>query len=387
MDIYSFQTAHKIVAGRHSLNELHKQLDGFPSAQSAYILTSKFIKDLGFLDVITKQLEQAGIRSDWNMDVDIEPSADNIRHVFDHFKRGTYDLIIGIGGGSVLDAAKVLSVMPTNPMSVEEMIKPNRISNPGLPTILIPTTAGTGSEVTPNAIVTFPEQELKIGIVSRYLLPDLVILDPVLTVSMPKLVTASTGMDALTHALESYISNKANPLSDMFALESMRLISKHIVAAYERPEDLDAREGMLIGSAYGGMALTSAGTAAVHAMAYPLGGKYNIPHGIANSMLLSHVMRFNLDAIERKLANVARAMNLSAHTNLQNEQQDAQLVIKQIEEWTAILDIPQDLSSFNVQKEDVHELSIAASQVTRLMNNNPKQMAVSDIEKVYLQLL
>lgn len=199
-------------------------------------------------------------------------------------------MLIGIGGGSVLDGVKLLSVMRTNDSSIRDMLGVNLVTKLGLPTILIPTTSGTGSEVTANAIVTIPEDELKVGVVSEYLLPALAVLDPELTISLPPKLTASTGMDAFTHAFESFISNKANPISDVFAAEAMRMIASSLVDAYENGYSLEARESMLLGSMYGGMALSSSGTAAVHALAYPLGGKFGIPHGVANAMLLPHVI-------------------------------------------------------------------------------------------------
>ncbi|MBQ4841076.1 iron-containing alcohol dehydrogenase [Bacillus safensis] len=383
---YHFQTASHIVSGAGSLDLLGEKLDslGLSRLTSIFILTQPSIVSLGYADHIKRELAKKGIASEISTEIKPEPTEENIEDVFHTFLRGEHDAIIGIGGGSVLDAAKILAVLKTNDQPISALVGTNLVEKRGVPTILIPTTSGTGSEVTPNAIVTFPEKELKIGMVSPHLLPDLVILDPALTLNLPKSITAATGMDAFTHALESYISNKANPFSDMFALESMRLISGSIQEAYHHGENLKARENMLVGAMYGGMALTSAGTAAVHAMAYPLGGKYKISHGVANSMLLPHVTAFNADHIIGRLEHVARAIGLAgAHT----KQELAERVIHQIEEWTADLHIPQQLKAFGVSKEDVPALAQAASEVKRLMDNNPKPMSVSDIEQVYMKLL
>ncbi|MED5223470.1 iron-containing alcohol dehydrogenase [Bacillus safensis] len=383
---YHFQTASHIVSGAGSLDLLGEKLDslGLSRLTSFFILTQPSIVSLGYADHIKRELAKKGIASEISTEIKPEPTEENIEDVFHTFLRGEHDAIIGIGGGSVLDAAKILAVLKTNDQPISALVGTNLVEKRGVPTILIPTTSGTGSEVTPNAIVTFPEKELKIGMVSPHLLPDLVILDPALTLNLPKSITAATGMDAFTHALESYISNKANPFSDMFALESMRLISGSIQEAYHHGENLKARENMLVGAMYGGMALTSAGTAAVHAMAYPLGGKYKISHGVANSMLLPHVTAFNADHIIDRLEHVARAIGLAgAHT----KQELAERVIHQIEEWTADLHIPQQLKAFGVSKEDVPALAQAASEVKRLMDNNPKPMSVSDIEQVYMKLL
>lgn len=383
---YHFQTASHIVSGAGSLDLLGEKLDGLGLSRltSIFILTQPSIVSLGYADHIKRELAKKGIASEVSTEIKPEPTEENIEDVFHTFLRGEHDAIIGIGGGSVLDAAKILAVLKTNDQPVSALVGTNLVKKRGVPTILIPTTSGTGSEVTPNAIVTFPEKELKIGMVSPHLLPDLVILDPALTLNLPKSITAATGMDAFTHALESYISNKANPFSDMFALESMRLISGSIQEAYHHGDNMKARENMLVGAMYGGMALTSAGTAAVHAMAYPLGGKYKISHGVANSMLLPHVTAFNADHIIDRLEHVARAIGLAgAHT----KQELAEHVIRQIEEWTADLHIPQQLKAFGVSKEDVPALAQAASEVKRLMDNNPKPMSVSDIEQVYMKLL
>lgn len=385
-NLYNFQTADHIISGRNSIQSLkdYLHLTGV-NAKSILIVTQPPIKSLGFVDGIVSQLSSNGIKSDINTDILPEPTDSNIAAVFHSLNKKHYDILIGIGGGSVLDATKILSVLITNDRSISELLGTDLVEKPGIPTILIPTTSGTGSEVTPNAIVTLPDQELKVGIVSRHLLPNIVFIDPILTLGLPKDITASTGMDAFTHSLESFISNKANYISDMFALESIRLISSSIVEAYQNGSSIEAREKMLIGSMYGGMALTSAGTAAVHALAYPLGGKFNIPHGVANSMLLPHVMKFNMDAIVNRLYRVAEPMGI----NIQgySETEVAEKVISRISEWTKILEIPQDLQKYGIEEQDLQELSISASKVTRLLNNNPKTLRLEDIEKIYRKLL
>lgn len=383
MEQYSFQTARRIIAGCGSLERIVEHLQRLGPLTSVLLVSQPFLQSSGTLDEVTTLLKNGGIAVHVNTDVQPEPTIAQLDELYSAIAEVPCDAIIGIGGGSVLDVVKLLSVMRTNNLSIRDMLGTDLIPNPGIPTVLIPTTSGTGSEVTPNAIVTLPEEELKIGVVSRYLLPELVILDPLLTLGLPPEITASTGMDAYTHALESFISNKANRFSDMFALESIRNISGSLLQAYHHGDDRQAREAMLIGSMYGGMALTCAGTAAVHAMAYPIGGKFHVPHGVANSMLLPHVMEFNLDAIVERLAIVAGAMGLQTGAG---QQRDAERVIEQIRLWTQEMSIPQDLTLFGAAREDIPELSLAASQVTRLMNNNPKTMSLDDIGAVYAKL-
>ncbi|WP_079914699.1 iron-containing alcohol dehydrogenase [Paenibacillus sp. 32352] len=384
--LYQFQTADHIIAGRNSLQSVgeHLHLTGV-DVKSVLILTQPSIKSLGFVDALVSQLAAKGVTADVNTNILPEPTVENIEQVFAGMADKAYDVLIGFGGGSVLDSAKILAVLATNECSIRDLLGTDLVKKPGIPTILIPTTSGTGAEVTPNAIVTLPDEELKIGIVSKHMLPKVVFLDPMLTLGLPKPITAATGMDAFTHSLESFISNKANPISDMFALESIRLISSSIVEAYQNGTNVDAREKMLLGSMYGGMALTAAGTAAVHALAYPLGGKFKIAHGVANSMLLPHVMEFNMDAIEDRLYQVAEPMGIQVQ-GLTSSQAAAK-VVERIVDWTTVLEIPQDLSSFGVKPDDVPELAVSASKVTRLLNNNPKELSLQDMEAIYRKLL
>lgn len=381
---FMFQTSGSIVVGRNVIDQLIPRIKLLGEFRHAVIVTQPSIIKMGVIEQILGELKQAGISSRCITEVKPEPTVDNIRSVFSSISAEPVDLLIGIGGGSVLDAAKIFSVLLTNPVDVQSLIGTDLVSQSGIPMVLVPTTSGTGSEVTPNAIVSVPEEELKVGIISRHLLPKLVLIDPVLTISLPKSITAATGMDAFTHALESYISNKANPISDMFALESIRLIAESLVLAYHNGSDLEARGKMLLGSMYGGMALSAAGTAAVHALAYPLGGKFNISHGVANSMLLPHVMAFNQDAIADRLRNVAGAMGL--HVGKMGRTESSDMVIKQIFEWTSEMCIPQNLREFGISEGDVDDLAIAASKVTRLLTNNPKPMDLASIKTVYRKL-
>ncbi|RKL68108.1 alcohol dehydrogenase [Salipaludibacillus neizhouensis] len=382
----SFQTANRILLREGILNDLGEHLDMFDDVKQVLIVTADFMKDLDFMKSLENQLTKKDITYNIFDKVEAEPTIDHITSVTKELDNVNYDLIIGIGGGSVLDVTKLLSVLMKGNVELKNLVEGEKIKSKGIPMVLIPTTAGTGSEVTPNAIVTLPKEELKVGVVSSYLLPDLVLLDPNLTISLPPHITAATGMDAFTHSFESYISNKANPLSDMFAMESMRLISKSILKAYHNGGDIEARKDMLLASTYGGMALTSAGTAAVHALAYPLGGKFNISHGEANSMLLPHVTRENLDTIEERMSVIAREIGLTNDRNIE-QAEAAQLLIDEMVNWTKELNIPQDLRKFGVTDDDVHTLATAASKVKRLMDNNPKVLSIDVIESIYKKML
>ncbi|WP_159881915.1 iron-containing alcohol dehydrogenase [Paenibacillus puerhi] len=387
MAAYQFRTAGRVIAGVHVAEQAVDHIRELGTFRSVLVVSQPSIQRSGYLDTLAAMLVQSGLSCRIYADVQPEPTEEQLTGMHQQVVQGgSFDLIIGVGGGSVLDAVKLLAVMETNTMSIREMLGTGLIARAGLPTVMIPTTSGTGSEVTPNAIVTLPEEELKVAAVSPYLYPQLVLLDPVLTLTLPPAITAATGMDAFTHALESYISQKANPISDMFALESIRLIASSLSEAYHDGGSLQARERMLVGSMYGGMALSSSGTAAVHALAYPLGGKFKIAHGVANAMLLTHVMAYNLDAITGRLAEVAAAMKLpSAEEG--SDSQAAEGVIARIAEWTRELRIPQNLRDYGVGEADLEPLTAAASQVKRLLDNNPKPLDLDDIRRIYRQLM
>lgn len=384
---YHFQTVKHIVHGAGSLALLPEKLAllDVPVKRIA-LITQPVMEQNGVIGRVVEALAARDIEARIVRGVEPEPTIENVETVFrEQIAPFAPDAILSIGGGSVLDAAKLFAVRLTNEQPLRDWLGIDLIKRPGIPLVLVPTTAGTGSEVTPNAIVTLPDEELKVGIVSRHLLPQLVILDAELTFDLPKPITAATGIDAFVHSLESYISTKANPVSDMFAMESMRLIGANIVEAYQNGRSVKAREAMMLGSMYGGLALTAAGTAAVHALAYPLGGMFGITHGVANAMLLPHVMAFNKDAIVARLANVARALDISRHDDADETAADA--LIERLTEWTDVVQIPQDLRQFGVSESHLDALAEAASKVKRLLGNNPKPLSRADIKAIYLRLL
>jgi alcohol dehydrogenase class IV len=293
-------------------------------------------------------------------------------------KSERYELILGVGGGSSMDIASVASVMSTNPGRIQDYLGINLVKKPGIPTILIPTTAGTGAEVTPNAILTDVEAKLKKAIVSPYILPRVAIVDPLLSLSMPPPVTSSSGIDALTHAIESYTSNNATVLTDLFAKEAIMLIGRSLRTAV-------ARYDMSIGSLYAGIALANAGVTAVHALAYPLGGQFNVAHGIANGLLLPYVMEFNVLGDIPKFAQIAQLLGEKVEPLPLLEQ--AHRAANTVKAIYKDLKIPQSLTELKVPKEAIPGMAKAAMNVTRLMGNNPREMAVEDVERIYEEAL
>jgi alcohol dehydrogenase class IV len=314
-----------------------------------------------------------------------EPEYKQVLEVYERMKDKEIELIVAIGGGSVMDTAKILAVLSTNPDYAKDLLDASLIKNRGLLTIFVPTSAGTGSEATQNSIVVVPEKELKVGIVNPNFIPDYVVLDAELTIKLPPAVTAATGVDAFCHAIECLISKKANPFSNMYALEAIKLISENVRAAYENGENIKARENMLLAAFYGGLCIASSSTVAVHALSYPLGGKYRIPHGVSNAILLPHVMEFNADHALEKFKQVAISMNID--TDGKNDEEISKEVTDSIYKMIDDLKIPNNLKEYGIGENDLEILVEGAANVTRLLDNNPKPMTKEDIRKIYLKLV
>ena len=290
------------------------------------------------------------------------------------------DSVIGLGGGSAMDVAKLVAALLGAAQSVDEVIGVDLLKGRALPLACIPTTAGTGSEVTPIAILEDEQADLKKGVVSQYLVPDYAYLDPALTVSMPRGVTASTGIDALTHCIEAFANKFAHPLVDMFALEGIRLIVANIERACADGSDLEARAAMLRASYYGGLCLGPVNTAAVHALAYPLGGEFHVPHGVANSILLPHVLRFNLEAAPARYAEVAQAVGV-ARTG--NDLVDASAGVERIAEISQRIGIAPGMSSYGISSNAIPHMAAAAMTVQRLLMRNLREVTEEDAARIY----
>lgn len=295
------------------------------------------------------------------------------------------ELVIAVGGGSTIDVAKLISAILTNPEYETDITDTGRIRRASCPLYAVPTSAGTGAEATINAIVLIPEKKVKQGVVHPGFLPNKVFLDPELTKSLPSAITASTGLDAFCHCIETYISLKHTPFSRVYSSEGLRLIMRYLRRAYADPEDMEAREGMLLAAFYGGVAIRCSSTVAVHALSYPLGGAFHIPHGIANAMLLPHVMAFTMDALGSDLAALATAMGVSEPPS--SNAGLKRLLIDEIFRLTEELSIPKELSSFGVTIADLDFLTDSAAGVHRLLDQNPKSMSREDIRSVYEKLL
>ncbi|QQO08671.1 iron-containing alcohol dehydrogenase [Breznakiella homolactica] len=349
------------------------------------LFADKGVSDAGLLAVPISNIEKSGVPYTLLNDLPPEPTYVQAQKLVDQCKEIHADFIVAVGGGSVLDTAKLASVLMTDAYDVKALLDNPKLAEKFCKTLMIPTTSGTGSEATPNAIVAVPEKELKVGIVNERMIADYVILDAAMVKSMPRGIAAATGIDALAHAVECYTSNKANSFSDLFALEALKRILSSIEKACDDREALAEKESMQIASFYAGVAITSSGTTAVHALSYPLGGKYHIAHGVSNAILLAPVMRFNEPACRQRLAQ-AYDYCFGADPQLDTAAKSAAM-IGRIEEIVRHLDIPADLKQFGVTMDDLEPLVEAGMGVTRLLNNNMRPVTAQDARDIYRQVL
>ncbi len=312
--------------------------------------------------------------------IDREPDRALFNAVLEMARRENIEGVLGIGGGSAIDVAKLVAALAHNSQRVEDVFGIGLLSSRDLPLVCLPTTAGTGAEVSPNAILLDEADELKKGVISPHLVPDAAFIDPLLTVSVPPLVTAATGLDALTHCIEAFANNFAHPAVDVYALEGIRLISRSLLTAVQDGANLNARADLALGSLYGGLCLGPVNTAAVHALSYPLGGKFHIAHGISNAVLLPGVLRFNLSAAPKRYAEVAVALGVVRNGS---DSGTADRGIERLVELSRACGVPQRIADLGVPRSAIPEMARAAMKVTRLLKNNLRPLTEADAIQIY----
>jgi alcohol dehydrogenase class IV len=375
-----FRTTKRILFGAGSIEKIGQEAQ-ILKGKKALIITDPGIIKSGLLQTVEKSVRAVEISFAVFDGVEPDPKIEVTEKALELAKREGINLIIGLGGGSSLDIAKLTAVLVTNPGKIDRFLGIDLIPNPGVPLILVPTTAGTGSEVTPIAILSDTQEKLKKGVVSPYLFPEVAILDPKLTVGLPPSVTAFTGMDALTHAIESYISLNATDVTDILAFRAMELIAKNLRMAYAHGENLMVRSNMMEGSLLAGMAFANAGVAAVHAFAYPLGGEFHIAHGLANTLMLPYVLRYNIIGCPEKFSQMARAFG--EPTGGISELDAAEAAVKFIERLSDDLRVPRRLRDVGIPESAIHQMAESAMKVTRLLVNNPRKITLEDANAIY----
>ncbi|MFP4222975.1 MAG: iron-containing alcohol dehydrogenase [Phycisphaeraceae bacterium] len=379
-DILQFKMSGSLRFGAGALAQLPDELARFPEGPML-IVTDPGIVACGLLDTLRDTLAEVDRELAVFDQIEPDPSVETAAACAGAAKQAGAAVLIGFGGGSSIDMAKVAAVLATHGGSPLDYAGIGQVPEPGLPVVAVPTTAGTGSEVTPIAVLSDKAAHLKKGIVSDHLYPALALVDPELMAGLPPKVTAYTGMDALTHCIEAYTNRFSHPFIDAFAERGIRLIGRSIRRAWCDGSHLDARSEMAMGSLYGGLCLGSVNTAAVHALAYPLGGTFNIPHGLANTLLLPHVMAVNLVA---DLAKYARVAELLGEPVEGLSQRDAALAsVEAVRQLAADLGMDLRLREFGIEESDIPAMAEGAMKVTRLMNNNPRCLTEEDCAAIY----
>ncbi len=382
---YNIKMPHAVYGGENAIENITSILKSRQVRRVA-VFTDKGIEDSGLLSLPEEAVKAAGVDYYILDDLPPEPTYTAVQKLVDQFKVSGADMIVACGGGSVMDAAKLASVLVTEEYGIKELLEDPGRAQKCVPIILIPTTAGTGAEVTPNAIVAVPEKELKVGIVNENMIADYVILDARMIRNLPRKIAAATGVDALAHCIECFTSKKANPFSDVYALEGLDLILNNILDACNDPGAMEAKNKMQIAAYYGGLAITASGTTAVHALSYPLGGKYHIAHGVSNAILLAPVMRFNEPVCREKFAT---AYDRCVHTerSCSTVEEKSAYLLAWMERIVKDLDIPTNLKEFGVPDEDLEVLVEAGMQVQRLLVNNMREVTPADARALYQEIM
>ncbi|MCF7530067.1 iron-containing alcohol dehydrogenase [Neisseria lisongii] len=352
------------------------------NARKVLLITDPFLAKNGFADKIVSMLDTIGVECMVNSDVVAEPPLSVGEELVAFARKFQIDLVIGLGGGSAIDLAKLVAALAVQSGEVREYLNlsgSKTLEDKSLPKIMIPTTSGTGSEVTNISVLSLDDS--KDVVAHDALLSEIVIVDPELTVSVPPAVTAATGIDALTHAIESYVSVQASPVSEALSLQAIRLISRALPQAYDCGSDQQARTDMSYGSYLAGLAFFNAGCAAVHALAYPLGGQFHVAHGDSNAVLLPYVMSYIRSSCTEKMRDIYQAMGFDI-SGLTAEQA-SQKCIEALQNLVNRVNIPATLGSFGIPDEALSSLTQAATKQTRLLQRSPMPLSVSDIENIY----
>ena len=381
----SFNIPSSVIIGGGASAELLPQLRRL-GAKRVLVVTDAFMVKSGVVARLIAPLQEGGIETAVFDGVQPDPTVQNVRDGLALYRSSGAEAVVAIGGGSPLDAGKAISILTTNPEPLADYMGYHKIPKAGAPLLAIPTTAGTGSEVTKVAVITDTERDVKMMILDQHLLPVVALVDYELTLSMPAPLTAHVGVDTLTHGIEAYVSRKASEMTDPIALSCIRLAATHLVKAWEEPGNLAAREGMMLSATQGGMAFANSSVCLVHGMSRPLGLLFHIPHGLSNAMLLPAVTRFSLVGAEARYATVARTMGLCAADA--SDASAAASLVEGLEKLNARLEVPR-IRDFKGATLEVFEAALEKMASDALASgspaNNPVVPTASEIVQLYRQ--
>ena len=383
MNIFNFNTTPTLIFGNGvSSTACDKILEKL--GQNIFIITDSSLTNIGLNKKIINELSQFSKLKVFD-EIESDPSKQTLIKAFNVAKNFKPTGVLGFGGGSSMDIAKLVSLLMGTKQDIDNIWGVGNAKGPRLPLVLVPTTAGTGSEVTPISIITVEDNEKK-GVSTPIILPDLAVLDPELTLNLPSDITAATGVDAMVHAIEAYtsINQNNNPISKLLAIESLKLLGSSIEIAVFDGQNIEARKNMLLGSMMAGQAFANSPVSAVHALAYPLGGIFHISHGLSNSLVLPHVLRFNSINTEAcdKYAFLAPLIFKDI-----NDKRNTQLIcndfIERLENLSSILNLPSKLRDLNIPKDACAKMAKESMKQTRLLVNNPREVTEEDAFNIY----
>lgn len=381
INIIGFTNVPRLFFGTGCLNEFTSDILRL-KYKRVFILTIPQL--INAIQPVTDRFEQEGIDYVLHDRLSAEPTFEDLRLLLDEARHFGADSIAGIGGGSVLDCAKMMAAMLDRTEDPVDYAGIGLLPGRNIFLACLPTTAGTGSEVSPNAIFLDETNHAKKGVISPYLVPDATYIDPVFTLGLPPSITASTGIDAFTHCIEAYVNNFAHPITDLLAIEGMKLIIGNLTTAVNEPDNLNARSALALGSMYGGLCLGPVNTAAVHALAYPLGSRFKIAHGLSNALMLPHVIEFNTEAAPEKYARVAQLFN-DAETTRQTDLTSS--LAEMLKKWVASCGLPTTLKEVGIYEADLSLLSTEALNVQRLLKNNVRSINLEQAREIYMKAL
>ncbi len=385
MSAFTFSTVPHLVSQPGAAAQLGQHVKAhFPKARRALIVTDPGFLRTGLVDAPARDLEANNFSVHIYSDVVADPPEHIVLQAVAFARQHDIDIVIGFGGGSSMDVAKLIAVLAGSTQSLSQVYGIGNVAGERLALVQVPTTAGTGSEVTNIAIVT-TGATTKMGVVAPQLYADLAVLDAELTLGLPQLVTAATGIDAMVHAIEAFTSkHKKNPMSDMLARQALSLLSRNLITACENGSDLRARQAMLLGAFLAGQAFSNSPVAAVHALAYPIGGIFHVAHGLSNSLVLPHVLRFNMPAALDHYAEIAGI--IAPHIEGSQEAR-AEALIVAMQQIATVTGIQTRLEQVGVTEADLDRLADDAMKQTRLLGNNPRELTRDDARAIYAAAL
>jgi alcohol dehydrogenase class IV len=375
---FTIQIPKQILFGEGTIKEVPRLAKEF-DAKSGLLITDPILSEIGLTKQVLDPLRKTGMNIDLFDQVEPEPSLQSAEQVVHIARKSGYDLVIGLGGGSSLDMAKLASASITNPEPITDFVGVKKIRKPSIPKILIPTTSGTGSEITMNSIISNKQEHLKMGIVSPHIIADVAIIDPLLTLSMPPKVTASTGLDALTHAIESLMSIDLNPFCEQLAIKAVRLIFQSLPTAYSNGNDRTARQEMSLASMLAGMSLAISGVCAGHAAAYTF--TVTVPHGVGCALTLPYVMELNAPSCLPKLVSISKAAQ--TYETGESDGKNAYNAVQAVRNLMKKVDSPLSLKQIGIKDTDIESMAENMLTIKRLLAHNPKNLTIEDTKPLF----